>query len=160
MTDCEICGDEEAEYNISIEGAALMACLGCSKMGKILAQVAKIDVPPALSGFGFSSFPARPQQTMPGAEEPEIIENYAELIQKAMARLKLSAAVLSERLNEKESFIKRIESGGATPTTALARKLQDELDTNLFGSGGGAPPQNFGGRKSVTMADLIDFGKD
>ena len=158
MTDCEICGDEEAEYKISIEGAALMACMGCSKMGKILERAARMDEPPAPGGF--SSFPARPQQTMPGAEEPEIIENYAELIQKAMARLKLSAAVLAERLNEKESFIKRIESGGAAPTTALAKKLQDELDTNLFGSGDGAPPQNFGGRKSVTMADLIDFGKD
>ncbi|MEM4035945.1 MAG: multiprotein bridging factor aMBF1 [Fervidicoccaceae archaeon] len=62
----------------------------------------------------------------------EVVENYAYLVRTAREKLGLTAAELAARIKEKESVVKRVESGRLRPTIELARKLERALGVKLL----------------------------
>ena len=112
--DCEICGAQDAGYLILVEGAKLNVCQDCSLTGKLLKAPQK-TYGKAEAGTGSAS----------GArEELEIAEGYGSLIANARKKLGLPIEVLAERINEKMSFIERVEHERTLPDVKVAHKLE------------------------------------
>jgi len=151
--ECEICGAGEAEYIILVEGAKLHVCGDCSSSGKILKELKSPRLAArAAAGMEAGGFPAR--------EEMEVVEGYGALIAGARKRLGLPIEVLAERINEKVSFLERIEHESTLPDEKAARKLEKELGIKLLqpvavgGSAASAPS-----RGAVTLGDIIEIEK-
>jgi len=60
-----------------------------------------------------------------------LVENYGELIRKSRENAKISREELAKRLGEKESVLRRIESGEMYPTAELTIKLERLLKIKL-----------------------------
>ncbi|MCX8196992.1 MAG: multiprotein bridging factor aMBF1 [Candidatus Micrarchaeota archaeon] len=142
--ECEICGQEGAPYLVLVEGAKLRVCRECSLSGKI------IYAPPE---------PARQaEQTAFAKEEVEIVDGYGKLIMEARKKLGIPLEVLAEKINEKASFLERIEHEKTLPNEKLCRKLEKELGITLLvssteaASAGGQVRQ-----KELTLGDIIEI---
>jgi len=65
-------------------------------------------------------------------EEVEVVEDYAERIRDAREGQGWTQQFLAHKLNERESFIKNIESGHMAPPVAVAKRLEKLLDIQLL----------------------------
>lgn len=146
MPECEICGEGEGEYLVQVEGAKLLVCRDCSGSGKILKW------PTQAPQRGDATQPTRARI------ELEVADGYGTLIAAARKRLGLPMEVLAERINEKLSFLERVERQKTLPDEKVARKLEKELGITLLvevAEGG-----NEGGQKKgapVTLGDIIEI---
>ncbi len=144
--ECEICGSQEAGYLILVEGAKMNVCTDCSSSGKLL----RAPVPPK----GRDDAPQRER------EEIEVVEGYGKLISDARRKLGLPIEVLAERINEKMSFLERIEHEKTLPDEKIAHKLQKELGIKLLqgvvNTSGGTTSQAKGG---MTLGDILEIEK-
>ena len=144
--ECEICGSEESGYVILVEGARLSVCEACSSSGRLI------------------SSPPRQSRAEAGAQsqksELEVVENYGQLIAGARKRLGLPIDVLAERLNEKRSFLDRVEKEKTLPDEKLARKLERELGIRLLqeyfeGASAASNPAKGG----MTLGDVLEIDR-
>ncbi|MEM4348217.1 MAG: multiprotein-bridging factor 1 family protein [Candidatus Anstonellaceae archaeon] len=142
--ECEICGEGKAEYLILLEGAKLKVCRECSTSGKIL------QGPPPKPSL---------QAKQPVLkEELEIVEGYGKLISQARRRLGLPIEVLAERLNEKASFLERIEHEKTLPDERLCRKLEKELGITLLSSTTETSTASVSNpNTSLTLGDILEI---
>lgn len=147
MVDCEVCGKPDARIDAVIEGAKLRVCEGCAKLSKRI-----IYVEPVAS--------RERKESRKAEAEVEIVDDYAVKIKTARERLGITRKELAAQIDEKESFLKHIEEGTASPPDMMARKLERNLKIKLFEevtveSGGTAK------RKSadVTLGDIVDVKK-
>jgi len=142
--ECEICGAEGAGYIILVEGAKLSVCSDCSGAGKLLRA------------------PAPPRDTeAPRAArlEMEVVDGYGALIFGARKRMGLPLEVLAERINEKHSFLERIEHEKTLPDEKVARKLERELGIKLLQevSSGTAVDVKDRQGKGMTLGDILEI---
>ncbi|MCW4009809.1 MAG: multiprotein bridging factor aMBF1 [Candidatus Bathyarchaeota archaeon] len=139
---CEVCGRKirEAPMRVIIEGAKLTVCTECSKHGKVAwEEPAKPTLTPQ-------------RQTATGQAKPiqgpiqirkrvikarvdtsqEIVEDYAEVIRDARKNAGLSHEDLGKKINEKESVLRKIETGKMKPNNLLVSKLEHNLKIKLL----------------------------
>ncbi|MCL4362949.1 multiprotein bridging factor aMBF1 [Candidatus Marsarchaeota archaeon] len=122
MEDCELCGRQaETVYVALVEDVELRVCPKCAKGKKIISS----------EGHSMSRKGATAVKTEKG-EEPELIEDYGHVIKEARERLKMPLKVLAEMINEKETFLNRVEAQRTTPPEALVRKLEKTLSIKLI----------------------------
>lgn len=148
MAECEICGEGEGEYLVQVEGAKLRVCRACSGSGKILKWPTQA---PQKGAQGMQEAPR-------ARRELEVVDGYGTLIAAARKRLGLPMNVLAEKINEKLSFLERVEHQKTLPDERVARKLEKELGITLLSevteseaageSRKGAP---------VTLGDIIEI---
>ena len=91
-----------------------------------------------------------------GGEE-ELVEDFAARIRNARSRMGMTQKDLAAKLNEKQTILSKVESGGMRPDEKLIRKLQKELGIVLKER---PPPQvevksTSTGSGTLTLADLI-----
>ena len=139
---CEVCGRKirEAPTRVVIEGAKLTVCTECSKLGKTTWE----EQPKPTS---FSMKPSGTSQGMPTVgpiqirkkvitarvdTSQEIVEDYAEVIRQAREKLALSHEDLGKKINEKESLLRKIETGKVAPNDQLVSKLEHALKIKLL----------------------------
>ena len=115
---CDICGKQNASSIALIEGAKMAVCATCSKFGKILHSI-------DLEGHTEIQAPSREQ------EVEEIVENYGKMIREKREKLGLPIAVIAERIQERESYLEKIEREHLLPSLNVARKLEHELGLKL-----------------------------
>lgn len=121
---CEICGRKGAHAIIEVEGAKLKVCGSCAYGKKILYR---------LDDTGEAREGPEKQRAQPKLEETEeIVEGYGKIIKNAREKIGLSRSVVAEKINEKESYLERIERGELTPTFTVAKKLEKELGIKLI----------------------------
>ena len=120
--DCEICGKNDASSIALIEGAQMAVCSTCSKFGKILRSTT-LD--------NHKNAPSASTEE----EVEEIIENYGKLIRQKRESLKLPVGVIAERIQERESYLEKIELEHLLPSLNVARKLEKELGMKLVQKG-------------------------
>jgi putative transcription factor len=118
MGECEMCGADEADFFILIEGAKLHVCGNCAKHGKVLSSPT-----PA---------PQRRVSVSRGETERDTVADFGRKIREARERMKIERKVLAELVNEKESFLERIEAEKTIPNETLALKLERALGIKLF----------------------------
>lgn len=121
--DCEICGRKGVKAVVSVEGAKLMVCGRCAYGKKILYFLEDREAP-------VERVEAPRRGKMEEAEE--IVDSYGKIIRKAREKMGLSIAVIAERINEKESYIDRIEREKIIPPFPVAKKLEKELRIKLI----------------------------
>ena len=65
-------------------------------------------------------------------EEEDIVSDYAKKIQQVRLSNKLNQDQFAQKLNEKPSLMRRIESGKAKPTIQLAKKIEKMFNISLL----------------------------
>ncbi|MCK4713998.1 MAG: TIGR00270 family protein [Candidatus Aenigmarchaeota archaeon] len=150
MAECEICGAEDADYITLIEGAKLRTCTACARGGKVLKVPERAPVrrgPPAV--------------VKRGKLELDIVSDFGSRIVTARKRMHIERKVLAELINEKESFLDRVERGKSMPNEMLARKLEKELGIKLFeeDSADTYAPVPKGEKKGLTLGDIVMLKK-
>ncbi|MEM3399306.1 MAG: multiprotein bridging factor aMBF1 [Candidatus Micrarchaeia archaeon] len=120
MPECEMCGSENARCVVKIEGAKLLVCEKCARHGEVIAVERKER--------------QIQKKVEKKKEEREIVvvPNFGDMIRRAREKMKIPRSVLAEMLNEKESYIERIEAEKTIPSEALARKMEKVLGIKLL----------------------------
>lgn len=121
MPNCDMCGAQGKLFRALVEGAEMMLCEDCSRFGKVIAAPRIV----------IKKEPLREKRA-----EKEMIEtvvaDYGALIKEKRERLGLNQENFAKRINEKESFMHKIESGKLEPSIELARKLENLLKIRLI----------------------------
>jgi putative transcription factor len=150
MNDCDICGrPTKTVYVVEIEGATMNLCSNCAKDKKPVRIIQKREESRSkLQGTG-------------KAEELDIVPDYGRRIKSAREVMGLSAKVLAEKINEKESTLARVERQEMLPPETLMKKLEKELgirltEVGVSGSGGARGT----GNAPITLGDAAIMKKD
>lgn len=115
--ECEVCGRKilGKPQKALIDGAVLTVCTECISLGRpVIAPREQIL-----------------EEKLPWEEERELLENYPAIIRQAREKLGLTHEELSRRIAERESVLKKIESGKLRPDDKLVEKLQRALKVRL-----------------------------
>jgi len=132
---CEVCGRRiiGAPYRAVIEGAKMLVCNDCSKLGSVyweakteprLRKIAKRLPAPVL--------PPRKQPPISVAENLELVDGFGAKVRQAREKMSLSHEDLGKKISEKVSVLRKIESGKMTPDNLLVEKLQHALRIKLL----------------------------
>jgi putative transcription factor len=158
---CEMCGkDVTFCKKVNIEGVLLEVCTECAKFGTEAKKgQAPVAGPKPLIEQRLERREMRKKQrdVYVDSGEEELVEDFAARIRNARSRMGMTQKELAAKLNEKQTILSKVESGGMRPDEKLIRKLQKELGIVLKER---PPPQvdvqsTSSGSGSLTLADLI-----
>jgi len=123
---CEVCGRriEGRSKRVMIDGSILEVCSQCATLGE-----REVKERPKSKVIMKSSSPKTERINI---ENMEVILDYAITIKKARERMGLSQDELAQKINEKASVIRLIESGRMKPNILIGRKLERALKVTLF----------------------------
>ena len=148
--DCEVCGAENARNIAIIEAVSMRVCDKCSKYGKVI-SIEKGEIS------------AKKSSTQKDIEvEEEIVEDYAERIKSAREKRGMTRTELASLIDERESFIKRVEAGDAVPDDRLALKLQKVFGIKLYEAveiEAQSKSASKGKGNEITFGDVIEIKK-
>lgn len=168
---CEVCGRKirDAPTRVVIEGAKLTVCTECSKHGKTTwEEPTKSTFPPqrqtgvSVHGTPISG-PIQIRKRVVTARvdtSQEVVSNYSELIRESRERLGYSHEDLGKKINEKESVLRKIETGKMSPNDQLISKLEHTLKIKLLvpvGEEKVSLPK--AAAHELTLGDVIKFEK-
>src|SRR3989338_2746306 len=116
---CDICGKNSELFRAVVEEVELNVCIDCSAYGKVLGKKQEqIEFIKPKSSYKI--------------EEAEIItDEFASIIKNARESLGMTQKEFAARINEKESFIHKMETGSIELSIPLARKLEKLLKIKL-----------------------------
>jgi putative transcription factor len=139
---CEVCGRKirEAPMRVVIEGAKLTVCTECSKHGKATwEEPARPSlIPQTQTGSSQGNRVYSPIQikkkviTARVDTSQEIVPDYAEVIRQAREEHGFSHEELGQKISEKESVLRKIETGKISPNDQLISKLEHTLKIKLL----------------------------
>ena len=177
MVQCEMCGAETSTPKTAkIEGAELQVCDDCSDFGTEIDQGDDSTTTTKYStgGSGSSSDSTSGSTSRSGGSSgsssgggsrrdmfddmDEVVADYDERIREAREEAGLSQAELGDQLNEKASFIRKLEHGESLPSDDLRTKLERALDIELLeGDGGDGDAEWSGGgdESGMTLGDVV-----
>lgn len=123
MSSCQICGKEADELTkIKVEGTKMGVCEDCENLGT------KVDNSKSKSTRTKKSS----TKSRNSKNQKVLVNNYGQKLRSARENKNLSQAELADKLNEKESFISKIEREDMKPPKKLAKKLETELGLELY----------------------------
>lgn len=175
MVQCEMCGAETSTPKTAkIEGAELQVCDECADFGTEVDQGGdsstttkySTDSSGSSSGStsqssgsttGGSSSGGRSRRDM-FDDMDEVVTDYDERIRTAREDAGLSQAELGDQLNEKASFIRKLERGESLPSDGLRKKLERALDIELLEGGGSDGEAEWSGSDTdsgMTLGDVV-----
>lgn len=132
---CEVCGSSlQSPNRVLIDGAVMVVCGNCAKLGKALGPSQPRTLAPPIRGVSrVRGLPPRPAPVAVTIEaEYDVDPDYNLLVRQAREKMGLSQEQLGKLLNEKPSLIKMVESKKLKPDVTLTRKLMHELKINLL----------------------------
>jgi len=74
---------------------------------------------------------ASPKKELEEGEETILVDNYGKIIIEARKKRNLTREEFSKKINEKESVIRRVETGEMRPNDALVEKIERFLEIKL-----------------------------
>jgi putative transcription factor len=130
--ECPICGSLiwGKGVKVLIEGAKITVCQACAEHGMQI--IKRQQTQPKRSKPKIQSSSSLPRYRNEINEDLEIVEDYDKRIRKVRQRLKLNQDQFANKLNEKPSLLRRIESRKAKPTINLARKIEKVYEITLI----------------------------
>ena len=143
---CEICGSEIRDdvYFIRVDASELKVCKYCARHGtlvrrvrveRVLEEGRKLKSASVASAVSSAVVRRRPriydEMERVLEEEAEIPEDFGKLVKSARERLGWKQAELARRINEKQSVIRKIETGEIIPTKEMLEKLKRALNLHF-----------------------------
>jgi len=121
---CDMCGKEEAKFEVEIEGTRMNVGTDCSKFGKLIRKIRPTS----------NVEQKREQKIIIKKEEKLqlIVTNYSNIVKSAREKKGLKQEEVAKQIHEKESVIHNIESGRREPRLELARKLEKFFGITLI----------------------------
>ena len=141
--ECPVCGGIiwGRGQKVIIEGAKMTVCANCAQFGAKIAKKPPKTKPISGSSYSFEKNRKTPISTPKPKineteidEELDIVPDYAEKIRKIRATKNLNQDKFAQKLNEKPSLLRRIESGKVKPTMQLAKKIEKVYGISLIQS--------------------------
>jgi putative transcription factor len=131
---CDICGREITgqAFKVKVEGAKLLVCGRCQRLGTPYVDEPVAKRPLARSLPVIRAGPRKAPELPKGMEELEVAEDCADRVRHQRMKLTLSQEELAKRVKEKLSVIQKIETGKMAPDTKLCRQLEHELKIKLL----------------------------
>jgi putative transcription factor len=116
-----------------VEGAKMLVCSRCQKLGEPYKEEAPPPQRPTMSYVRVHPTPQRKPAELPKeVGELEVADNFSEIIRKRRMKLGLSQDELAKRISQKLSLIQKIETGSFVPDTRLCRLVEHELKVKLL----------------------------
>jgi putative transcription factor len=172
-----MCGAETSTPKTAkIEGAELDVCEECADFGTEIDQGGDTSTTTKYSTdeSGSTSSGSRSSESTSGGstaggsggqsrrdmfdDMDEVVADYDERIRSARESAGLSQAELGDQLNEKASFIRKLERGESLPSDDLRRKLERALDIELLEGGGTEGDAEWSGgdtESGMTLGDVV-----
>jgi putative transcription factor len=145
MAECEICGTEiegKAHY-IAIGSSKLRVCKTCARYGTAVTEDAKVQVKTKTSVDSEQAKQAKQAKLTQAKrrlyeqmdheieEVLEIDDDYGRKIKAAREKAGLKQAELAQRINEKQSLLRKIEHEEIMPTDEVRKKIERLLKISL-----------------------------
>ena len=136
---CEVCGKQifEEPTKVLIEGAKLITCKKCSKLGSTISESSNQYLFSSSSKskkkeiFGYKE-KIKSKKNVTISEDLDMIENWGDLIRNARRKMGLKHEDLGRKMGIKVSLLKKMESGKVTPEYRLAINLEHALGIKLL----------------------------
>ncbi|MBD3397835.1 TIGR00270 family protein [Candidatus Micrarchaeota archaeon] len=124
--ECDVCGKKEASFIIQVEGAKMAACRGCAYHGKILFSLEE-DAPR-------KEFRAQEGRGVPKSMqlEEDLVEDYGKIVRKERESRGLKIEEFARQINEKASYLDKIENQSTRPPIETAKKLEKALGVKIL----------------------------
>ena len=132
--ECPICGSViwGKGQKVLLEGAKITVCQVCAKHGTKIASPRS----PFKTKASGELKQKRPQRSssrkITSLNDVELVSDYARKIRNARNANNLTQEQFAQKINEKPSLLRRIETGKAEPTIKLAKKLEDVYKIKLL----------------------------
>lgn len=139
MASCEMCGASGDLKETRVEGTVLDLCDDCQEMGE------PVDQSDNVTQATRTTTPSRSQEPA----DNEVVPDFDNRVKRAREDHGLSVSGLADQLKEKDSVVRRVESGDLTPDQDLARKFERTLDITLYET----PPELEGGGRDRTTTE-------
>jgi putative transcription factor len=148
---CSVCGSKTEElFLVEIEGSILEVCERCSSSGRVVKKVEK-PVQQSIS--------KEPESEI----VREIVPNYAEIIRRVHQQTGLKSEDFAKKINERESILKKMESGKMQPSFKVAEKLERMFSIRLIQEVKSQPgDKKYSDHKdtgAATLGDIVRFRK-
>jgi len=119
--ECTICGKKTDKlFKIDVEGSVQEVCEACTKYGEKIPEIQTFE-----RAIISKNKPIR-------VEDLFLVENYGKLIREKRKRMGLDRKKFANKIKEKESVIRRVESEEMQPNEALLKKIERFLNINLM----------------------------
>ncbi len=154
---CEICGRkiQGRPTQISIERSILSVCPECSRFGTQVDKKTAAKMEQGIPKPGIRKPLPVQAPRKDQLSEFLLVEDFGPAIRKARESAKITREDFAKRLGEKDSVIRRVESGEMFPTAALVSKIERllkvRLRTTLDSSVKGSTPSP----SNLTLGDIV-----
>lgn len=131
---CEVCGHRiiGTPYKAIIEGARMLVCEECAKLGSISWKAQPPSSPTRKLAKPPSKIYIKKQPAPTLTESLELVDGFSSRIRQAREKLGLTHEDLGRKIGEKVSLLRKIETGKMTPNHKLAEKLEHTLKIKLL----------------------------
>ncbi|MHA1129430.1 MAG: multiprotein bridging factor aMBF1 [Candidatus Helarchaeota archaeon] len=153
---CDVCGRKitgKPQFRY-FEGARLMVCDICARFAE------KQQPPPQKSSnYRLKTPQHRVKRKFPkrSTRNLELRDDYAKIIREAREKKNWTQKKLANKLLERLSMIRRIESGKMQPEESVIKKLEQALDISLFISTNDIPEVKLETKipSDMTLGDIV-----
>ncbi len=165
MLCCEICGCRiyGNSQKIIIDGVTLITCQRCAKAGMPPYSTYKQERKKFFEKMLSKNTKFIMTRTKLDESRYDVVEDYAMRIKSKREELGLTTEILARQINEKESVIKRLESGKFKPDIHLAKKLERALKITLLMPQeqitSDAKYEQLYVNQSITLGDVVELKK-
>jgi len=132
--ECPVCGGIiwGKGRKVLLEGATITVCHNCAQHGTKIHKTTTTIKPKSSYHQKPSQTPRKKNYKSSIVENLEIVQDYDKKIRDIRSKLKLNQDEFAQKMNEKPSLIRRIESGKVKPTIRLAKKIEKIYDLILL----------------------------
>jgi putative transcription factor len=163
MQNCNICGEQEGNFYVAnIEGAELIVCENCAKLGKVIKRIEepKIEKKQKTKDLSEEDFNESETSNYSSNKTKILVPDYGKRVKQAREKKDLKQKELAKMLAIKESLLHNIESNHFEPSDDLIQKLEKFLHIKLMQEVEDKPV-NLEKRDSgtLTLGDMIKIKK-
>jgi len=154
MPICNLCGEQtEKLFKTNIEGAELIVCPNCARLGEIITEVTpKKQLPEQEEEQFYNNHEEKPLKNI----METVVSDYGKKVKNAREKKGLKQKEFAKMLAIKESLLHNIESGHFEPSLELAEKLEKRLHIKLIEQIEDKPINiSHGESASMTLGDMI-----
>ena len=132
----------------------MIVCDKCSSLGEVKEVARKPKASNTKNSPGSSGKTSASRKSKP---EKVLKRDYGSLVREAREDEDLKMEELARKISEKESVVRRIENKDLKPNTELSKKLERELDINLYTDYEEAQVSTDSDDESLTIGDVVDI---